>query len=400
MRIDDNDQSLVFDQGLRFDLMNKYYTTFISPKSIKELRELNIIPKPEWYENVSDIYISHMHLDHMGILSNIPNPETIVHLPNIPIYEDMKEKWEKSPTWLSLIPNKYYTKLKQLTSLKADKNNVMPIPVSHSAYPSYALLYFGKDENILYTGDFRTESFLNDEEFYKLNNGKNLLNYLKDNKDLRIDTLIIEGTNIGSDKLPLEPKEALNIIIKLAKNHNQIIATTHALDIEYTYALMKIASESNLDFYIASTQIVKLLENIPELPLKPKLIEEYINYMSYFEKTPLKEISKKSIIFISYRDIIDFIKELSFTDIHLTDVAVIISEPEPKTEESTEYDVISNWFLRIGIQSYRIRASGHYYPHQLKTILNTIKPKSIKIIHSEKPKLFQNMIKKFTHNLP
>jgi ribonuclease J len=376
--------------------MNKYYSTFISPKSIAELRELNIIPKQEWYENVSDIYISHMHLDHMGALSNIPNPKTIVHLPNIQIYEDMKEKWELSPTWLSLIPNKYYTQLKQLTPLETDRNNVMAISVSHSAYPSYAFIYFGKNENVLYTGDFRIESFLNNEEFYKLNNSEPLLNFLNNNKDLKIDTLIIEGTNIGSNRLPLEPKETLNIINKLAKNYNKIITTTHALDIEYAYALMKIATELNMNFYIASAQTAKLLENIPELPLKPKLIEEYTNYISFFEKITLNEINEKSFILVPYRDIINFIKDVSLTGMHIKDYAIIISEPEPQTEEAIEYDIMSNWFSRMGIQSYRIRPSGHYYPYQLKTILNTIKPKNIKVLHTEKPQLFQKIIENYT----
>jgi len=52
-----------------------------------------------------------------------------------------------------------------------------------------------------------------------------------------------------------------------------------------------------------------------------------------------------------------------------------IGEPEPQVEEASKYGVIANWLSRIGIQAYRIRVSGHYYPYQLKTILGTIKPK-------------------------
>jgi ribonuclease J len=41
----------------------------------------------------------------------------------------------------------------------------------------------------------------------------------------------------------------------------------------------------------------------------------------------------------------------------------------------------------MGIESYRIRASGHYYKYQIKTILEKVKPrKSVKMIHTEKPK--------------
>jgi mRNA degradation ribonuclease J1/J2 len=44
------------------------------------------------------------------------------------------------------------------------------IPVSHSAHPSYALLYFGKNKTVLHIGDFRAESFLTQDEFNELKN--------------------------------------------------------------------------------------------------------------------------------------------------------------------------------------------------------------------------------------
>ncbi|MHA1832960.1 MAG: hypothetical protein ACTSV7_03135 [Candidatus Baldrarchaeia archaeon] len=64
-------------------------------------------------------------------------------------------------------------------------------------------------------------------------------------------------------------------------------------------------------------------------------------------------------------------------------------------EEASEYDIIAKWLSRMGIQAYRIRVSGHYYPYQLKTILNTTKPrKRIEVIHTEKPNFFHRMIDK------
>jgi ribonuclease J len=49
----------------------------------------------------------------------------------------------------------------------------------------------------------------------------------------------------------------------------------------------------------------------------------------------------------------------------------------------------------MGIESYRIRASGHYYQYKLKTILDKVKPrKDVKVIHTEKPKLFFKILGK------
>jgi hypothetical protein len=52
------------------------------------------------------------------------------------------------------------------------------------------------------------------------------------------------------------------------------------------------------------------------------------------------------------------------------------------------------------LKSYRIRASGHYYKYQIKTILEKVKPrKSVKMIHTEKPKIFLKTLKEMNKNL-
>jgi ribonuclease J len=394
VRIEDGDRILVFDQGIRFDIMSNYYTTFITPRSVSELRDLGALPKPEWYRGADEIYISHMHLDHLGALSNIPEKAN-VHLPSLTVYEVLEEKWRESPTWLSLIPGKYFINLVEQKPLETDKNGVMAIPVSHSAHLSYALLYFGREENILYTGDFRTESFLTDEEFARIQGGVNLLTYLCENRDVKVDTLIIEGTNIGSNRPPITPSEASEMIGKIASKHEVAIATLHPLDVEYAYFLLKLASELNLKCYVTSEQTARLLEGLSDMPIKPIVVEEYVSYPTLLEKTSLDEVERKSLILASYGDVIDLIRDLATTvrDM-LRNAVAIISEPEPELEESTEYQVIANWFIKLGIQHYRIRASGHYYPYELRDILSKIKPKKALPIHTQNSKILSRLITK------
>jgi len=393
IRIEDGDRTIIFDQGIRFDLMSRYYSGFIAPRGIAELRSIGAIPKPEWYDGVSAIYISHMHLDHLGALSNIPC-ETKVKLPSMEVYEYMEEKWGTSPTWLSLIPRKYYVELMELQPLQTDENDVIPLPVSHSAFPAYAFIYFGKDENVLYTGDFRIESFLDQSVFRELNRGDDLFTFLEENKDIKIDTLIIEGTNIGLDRIPITPTEATRIIEKLVKNRKQVFATLHSLDVEYAYRLVSIAEEMKMQVAIASVSLAKLLEKIPEIPSKPQAIDEYIDHPAPFPKTSIEDIREKTLILVSYREIVDLIKDLNLTGSLSKDCLAIISEPEPQIEEGSEYTVISNWFSMMGIESYRIRASGHYYQYQLRTILEKVKPRrGIKPIHIEKPEMFLKVLK-------
>jgi len=386
IRIEDDDRTLIFDQGIRFDAMARYYSWLISPIGLAELRELGVLPKAEWYRDADAVYITHMHLDHLGALSNIPS-EISVHLPSLTSYMDIEEKWKNSPTWLSLIPRRYYIELKELKPLKTDENEVTAIPVSHSAHPSYALLYYGSDQTILYTGDFRVESFLNKEEFEKLREGEDLLTYIGENPDIKVDTLIIEGTNIGADRTPLLPRDALEIIKRIVFTYRPIIATLHMLDLEYAYALLKLAEELGLECLLISPWMVKMIEKIPKPETELKVIEEYIDFPTLLEKTSIEDIEKESIILTPHRGAVDFLRDLKRRGVIEENPVAILSEPELEREEPMEYDIVANWFSRLGVQHYRIRVSGHYYPYQLKEIIQTIKPKKIEPIHTLKPEL-------------
>ncbi|MEM2146113.1 MAG: MBL fold metallo-hydrolase [Thermoproteota archaeon] len=391
VRIKEGDKVIVFDQGIRFDIMDRFYTNFITPRSISELRNLGVLPLSAWYEDVEDIYVTHLHLDHLGALANIPKKAN-VHLPSKEIYELMEETWKNSPTWLSLIPRKYFIEVIETEPYTTDRNSVMPLPVSHSAFPSCAYLYFGKKETVLYTGDFRVEGFLTEEEFHKFNQGEPMLEYLENNHDIKVDRLIIEGTNIGSSRLPLSPEEEKKILEKIFQASKIILATVHSLDIEYAYTLAKLSQQYNFNFYLTVNQTSKLLEKVKGLPVEPKTIVGHVDTITSFESIDLSEIEGRSVIITTYRNVVDLIKDLTITNIPLKDVIAIISEPEPQIEESTEYAVVSNWFTLAGIQSYIMRASGHYYTFQLKQILGTIKPKNIEIIHTERPSLFKKLI--------
>lgn len=381
IKIENRDRVLIFDQGLRFDVMERFYRGFIAPKGLRELREIGAVPKAEWYERASAIYISHMHLDHLGLLSNIPS-RTKVYLPSLSMYEVLEEKWRNSPTWLSLIPRKYYVEIEELRPLETDENNVMPLPVSHSANPAYALLYFGSGENVLYTGDFRVEGFLKGEEFIKVHSGISMLEYLSENRDIRVDRLIIEGTNLGSIRAPISPAEEEAMLRRILGAHTLIVATIHQLDLEYALFLSELASQAGRSMYIASEGAAKLMETAADLQAEPKVVADYVKIPSHFESVSLTDLKEDSILIASYHEIIDLLRDLRDAGVLSEGSATVLSEPEPRVEEAQEYEAIMNWFNNLGTQAYLMRASGHYYPHNLKTIMSTIKPKNVSIIHT------------------
>jgi ribonuclease J len=202
-----------------------------------------------------------------------------------------------------------------------------------------------------------------------------LLTYLSENKDLRIDTLIIEETNIGSSSPPITPGEASQMIVKLASSHRPLIATLHPFDMEYAYFLAKLIADLGLRFYIASDQTAMLRGSLNQ-PIKPSIIGEYVSYPTFLERSTLDEVEEQSIILVSYREVVDLLRDVALIKPSLlNDTVAVISEPEPERKEATKYSVLANWFSKLGVQHYIIRASGHYYPCELKLILAEIKPR-------------------------
>jgi len=388
IRITDGDKRIVFDHGMRFDLFKRYYSRLVTPSGIGEMRDLEILPKEDWYDGVSDIYITHLHFDHLGLLSNIPR-ELTVHLPSESIYEEMEKRWESSPSWLSLVPRRYYVKVEGVYPLQLDRNNVMPIPVSHSAFPSFAYLYFGSDETVLYTGDFRVESFLDREEFVRVGGGEGMLDYLEDNRDVRVDVLIIEGTNFGFSRVPIAPSDCSRIISKVMSSVRGVVATTHYLDLEFVGALVRTAVEHRFRPFVASERLATVLNTVGfSEGGQIRAISDFVSALVGFETVLLEEaLEDKFLLLTSYYDIVDIIRSVRNYGGRLTDLAAIISEPEPPGEELVEYDVIVRWLQLFDLQPYRIRASGHYYPYELKTILDIIQPKKVIPVHTERPEM-------------
>jgi ribonuclease J len=376
VRVEDGDRVLIFDQGIRFDVMKRFYAGFIAPRGLRELREIGAVPRVEWYNGAGAIYISHMHLDHLGLLSNIP-ARVEVYVPNLGVYELLEEKWSSSPSWLSMVPRKHYLKLCGLKPMEVDRNGVAALPVSHSAFPAYAFLYFGSDKTVLYTGDFRVEGFLDREEFEKVRGGPGMLDYIREN-NIKVDVLVIEGTNLGSAKPPISPAEEHAMIVKILEGHSLVVSTAHPLDFEHAYFMMK----TDRPVYIASDSIAKFMEAAPQLPSEPKLLAEYVKAPLKFEASSMEELGDDSLVVASYYEVVDLLRDLASNNLLPKNAAVLISEPEPRIEEAQAYEAMMNWFMDLGVQAYSMRVSGHYYPYQLKKIIDVIRPKEVLLVHT------------------
>ncbi len=84
--------SVMLDQGVNFMQLKNFYGFSIQPESVEELREMGVLPPREAYNDIEEVYISHLHLDHLGSL-NFPNDDISVYLPSADIAEVLSHSW-------------------------------------------------------------------------------------------------------------------------------------------------------------------------------------------------------------------------------------------------------------------------------------------------------------------
>jgi ribonuclease J len=135
VRVEDGDRVLVFDQGLRFSRFRRLYGFRVKPAGPMELRELGVLPGYDAFEGAEALYVTHFHLDHLGLLGDLPE-DLMIRVPSVEGLEQVGEWYRDSPDWTAYIPPRYSAVVEEAEPRVTDKRGVMALPVPHSAYPS------------------------------------------------------------------------------------------------------------------------------------------------------------------------------------------------------------------------------------------------------------------------
>jgi len=391
--IESPSMKIMFDQGVNFIQLRKFYGFSIWPDSVEELREMKVLPPKDAYEDVEEIYISHLHLDHLGSL-NIPK--------NIPLYLPSKEIAELlSRSWWfgwkqQLLPES----LSFYSFRNVEEGNIRCARVSHSAFPSYAFRIDTGDTSIIYTGDLRLTS-----PHHIFNNSKESLSELAEDG---VDILIVEGTNFGRRMDYLTPPEFKHLLDNLLEkyNRNLLFISTHPLDLETTLATFEIVWKRGYIVVFTNNFYAQLIDatlnninyevenGLLYTPISSTKVRPLDNFELESSLSSLKD--KKIVFFIPATNIKDvgtitrLLGEDSRGLIHIT----ILGEPTNE-EWLIERKKIENWLRILGVTSYRIHLSGHYQPYEFKEILSVTKPEKIIPVHTTAPKTMKELFEKY-----
>jgi len=388
--IRDRDRKLVFDNGIRFQVLRRYYHGRIQPLGVVELRSTGVIPPREVFEGADAVYISHLHLDHLGLLGALP-PGVKVYVPSLGVLEALESWYRAAPTWLAEVPHRQGVELAELKPYQDDGSGVTPIPVSHSAYPSFALAYRGYDRTLFYSGDLRLRGPLGPR-------ADTLESIARAVDPGGFDVALLEGTNLGAVETPIGPEEFKAVLSRLLAESRLAVVSLDPLDFEAFSALWELALFSGRDIVIASHLLLDVLPYwLRELQGAPSVeLAAAVELESPPPPAPIGSVSLLQDVlrnperFLVIQEPVGFLemaRRLRLWGEKLPGGTVaVLTTPEPRESWlEAEEEVLASWLHQLGASVYRVRLSGHYHPHELGKILGALKPKKVIPIHTKHP---------------
>lgn len=342
--------------------------------------------------NFDAVFLSHYHLDHFGFLSRI-NKEIPVYASKICgriicVYSEL-EICEKIPAKIKALER--FNGLIEIGDLKIES-----FKMKHSAAGAYSFIITHKETNnrIFYSGDFsfNLNEISNSELVSKING---------------IDVMIVEGTNIDSDKECLTEEEVYKKMKDEIINNNDrlIIVSFSRSNISRWNTLLKVINEANRTLVLEPYGVLILDFLAKELNINYKdkirvffestMLTEKIKekFQWFFKKIiPLKisakEIKEKPNKYI----LIDSFYIRKYYDKYFSDL-----EKKPILIYSLWKgyfdDVQKRFWESKGIEIKHIHSSGHIYKKELIEFVNKVKPKMIIPVHTNNPQEFKDVFK-------
>lgn len=326
------------------------------------------------------IIISHYHGDHLGLAYN-------AH-PDIPIYigESSYKVVKASDDYKGIESIKPASFMVNNSPIQIGNITVTPYLCDHSAFDSYMVLCEADGESVLYTGDFRS----NGRKSYE-----RLLNQLPKN----VDKLICEGTTLTRTNYVAETEADLETqAVALFRTHTgPIFVLQSSMNIDRIVTMYRAAKRSGRIFleelYMANITSA-IGGSIPNpafddvYPFITNLVR-YDGLCKYSNRVGKEFISKKLFVMCVRSSMLRYLnslsKEMSFEN------GLLIYSFWSGYKETQNMKVFIEECEKIGLTIKTLHTSGHADQVSIKKLIETVNPKEIIPIHTEKPGWFESV---------
>lgn len=350
-------------------------------------------------DSLLGILISHPHLDHFGLLSQISS--------KIPVYmgKDGRRIIEKASPFLSgnWPVQSGGQSFKSKKVFKIEPFIITPYLIDHSAYDAYSFLIEAEGKRVFYSGDIRMHG-----------RKAKLTEKLISNPPNDIDVLLMEGTSLGR----VDNKEVVHTEKDIENKLAEIFAETDGLVLMHT-------SSQNIDRLVSiyraciktgRTMIIDLYTaEILEATGNSKIPKSDSKQVALFipQSQRVKILKNKWFDLLDHhstnRISTDIISDVPakfvclFRPLHIHDLekagclnkAVYIYSQWGGYWNLHEYSELKKWLTKHGIPRHSIHTSGHATTSDLKRFAEALKPARLVPMHTfnpEKyPELFDNV---------
>lgn len=334
------------------------------------------------------VFISHYHGDHMGLAYNI--------FKEIPIYMGeasykiikASDEYKAVKTFL---PTAF---LKSGKPIIVGDMKITPFLCDHSAFDSYMFFVEADGENLLYTGDFRS-------------NGRKSFERFLQELPVNVDTLICEGTTLSRDGYVSETESELETkAVEIIKNRDgPVFVLQSSMNIDRIVTMYRAAKRCKRlflqDLYMA--EITNSIGGSIPNPIGFHDVKTFITrpytkeHFRYrlFDKYVLKKIGKQQIarskfVMCIRTSMLPYIQSLS--SIMSFENGILLYSFWSGYKEQHEMKSFINECEKLGLKTITLHTSGHADEATILNLIDKVKPKKIMPIHTENAEWFDKRI--------
>lgn len=341
---------------------------------------VDLLPKSLDLSGRATVLICHPHQDHWGLINDIPKSWEVMTGVASSKLISISARFARAPvtrdisTWSS-----------RGGFIRGDFR-ITPLLTDHSGFDAYMLLVEVDGRRLLYTGDFRNHG----------RKGKLVDGTISD-PPRDIDVLIIEGTNLGTDKPTMTEDDLEHRFFDLAqRTPGRLFVTWSAQNVDRTVTLYRAALRANrtlvVDLYTAEV-LEALQEHLkaPFLGIKNLKVVLTRSLASHYRKlgkekwlTAMAKIGMSAAALKEERAVVMIRSGSLHRDYMAKSVA-------PTKDDAFSFSMWSGylkdqsdllaWFISAGSTIEHIHTSGHASPATLRRFAEAVSAKLVVPVH-------------------
>ena len=273
--------------------------------------------------------------------------------------------------------------------------------VDHSVLGSVGYVIETRAGNVAYTGDFRLHGARAAESRA----------FLEKAKARDPVALLIEGTHIEDSKIESEDEVQQKLTAVVSQTRGLVLAGFAPADVDRMNTFHKVAQATDRVLVLTARQAF-LVDQLVERGLfagfdltsphvrifrkEKKTTGEFERHLEdrhgerILDAAGVRAIQAEAILVASLTDM----RALPTID-PMPGSIYILSSSEPFNEEmEISFEKLKGWLTRYGLPLFQIHASGHATAHDLRTAVETIRPRKVFLVHTENPALYARFLEK------